>query len=488
MKKSWNLELGPRNFRDRKVTVMGLGLNQGGLGVSKWLLKHGAKLLITDLKDELALAPSMSELEREFIRLSHRLGKRNVHRPQFVLGRHRMEDFRNADVVIQNPGVPRGSKFIEAALKAGASVETDMSIFFRLCPFEIAGISGTRGKTTTTAMLGAMLKRRFGRVLVAGNIRKSPLDALDGLLASRRDVPIALELSSWHLEGLGDAHLSPQLAVLTNVMPDHLNRYKDMADYASAKELIYANQTIDDVAIVPFENAYTRKMAPRVPSKRIWASKKLMRGDKHSLGFRGARAILRVDGQETELFRTSDVRIPGEHNLWNALLAAGAASLRGVTSSQIRAALRAFKGVPYRLESLGEKKGVVYWNDTAATSPDGSIAAMKTLGMKKKLILIAGGADKNLDFKEWAKQVKKSCKAIILFEGAATLKMLPLLKKQGIAPLAVVKTMTSAVLHASHAAKKGDTVVLSPGAASFGLFINEFDRGDQFRAAVRRLH
>jgi len=211
--------------------------------------------------------------------------------------------------------------------------------------------------------------------------------------------------------------------------------------------------------------------------------------------YRSGKAILRRGGDETELFRVSDVKLPGEHNRWNALIAAGMAYLRGSKPAAIRAALRAFPGAPHRLERLGRARGVEYWNDTAATSPDGSIAALKTMserGKNGRIVLIAGGADKNLDFKAWAVEAKRRCKEIILFEGSATAKMLkelsPPAKRSGAgASVAVVRTMAAAALQAFRAAKRGDVVLLSPGCASFGLFVNEFDRGDQFRAAFRRL-
>jgi UDP-N-acetylmuramoylalanine--D-glutamate ligase len=466
---------------------MGLGVNQGGLGVAKWLLKRGARLTVTDLKDQHALASSLAELERTYILLARKFGKGNIHRIQYILGKHRRQDFVSADLVIQGPGVPRESAFLKIAKARRVPIETDLSLFFRLCPQAIVGVSGTRGKTTVTAMIGAMLRAEFGRVVIGGNIRKSPLDQLDGLIRTKQPVPVVLELSSWQLEGLKACRRSPHVAVLTNVMPDHLNRYRDMADYASAKELIYAWQTPDDMAIVPRNDAYTRKMGGRVSAERFWAASKPGAGEENLLAFRGNRAIIRRAGEETELFRKPDVRILGAHNLWNALLAAGAAYLRGVKPAVIKKTIRNFKGVPYRLEFVKTVGGVSYWNDTAATSPDGSIAALKTLSKKKNIILIAGGADKKLEFGEWARTVKAYAKRIILFEGTALPKILRSLKRAGVKPNAVVKTMTSAVWHARQAAKRGDTVLLSPGCASFGLFVNEFDRGDRFRAAVKHL-
>ncbi|MEK7546332.1 MAG: UDP-N-acetylmuramoyl-L-alanine--D-glutamate ligase [Patescibacteria group bacterium] len=462
-------------FCDRKITVMGLGLNQGGLGISAWLLRQGARLTITDLKTRSQLAPSVKALA----------AVKGAHPVRYVLGRHCKEDFRNADMIIQNPGVPRDSEFLKIARKAGVPIESDISIFFRLCPHPIVGVSGTKGKTTVTALLGAMLERGLGTAFVAGNIRKSPLDGY--VMEVKRPIPIVLELSSWQLESLKAAGMSPSIAVLTNVLPDHLNRYDGMKDYAAAKELIYAWQLPTGVAIVPYDDAYTRKMGARVRGERFWASMRPLPQEQNGLFFRGKKAVVRSQGIEIALFDAKDVRMPGAHNLWNALLAAGAAYLRGAKPEAIRAALRAFKGVPHRLERVRDLRGVAYWNDTAATTPEASVAAMETVFAKKKGVLIAGGADKELVFGAWAKAVKRRAKKVILFKGTATPKMRAALARTGVKIEDDATSMREAVTRAASAAKKGEAVLLSPGCASFGIFINEFDRGDQFRSEAKKL-
>lgn len=462
-------------FRDLKITVMGLGLNQGGLGIAKWLLRHGARLTITDLKTREQLAPSIQALG----------AIKGVHPVRYVLGTHHADDFRRADMIIQNPAVPRDSEFLKMAREASVPIESDISIFFRLCPHPIIGISGTKGKTSVTAMVGAMLKGSFGEVVVGGNIRLSPLDNLDALMASKRSVPVVLELSSWQLESLSSVKISPSISVLTTVLPDHLNRYDGMNDYAAAKELIYAWQSPLDSAIVPYDNAYTKKMGARVLAERFWASMKPLPEEQNGIFYRGTKAIMRAQGEETVIFERKDVGLPGNHNLWNALLAGGASRLRGAEPEDIRSALRAFKGVPHRLEQVCVSRGISYWNDTAATTPEASIAAMETIFSKKKGVLIAGGADKKLVFGAWAKVVKRYAKKVILFKGTATPKMRLALKRISVKVEDDAVSMNEAVTRATSAAKRGEAVLLSPGCASFGLFVNEFDRGDQFRAEVK---
>jgi UDP-N-acetylmuramoylalanine--D-glutamate ligase len=404
------------------------------------------------------------------------------------LGEHREQDFRGVDVVIQNPGVPCESKYLQVARESGARIETDISIFFRLCPHPVTAVTGTRGKTTSALMAADMLKEQFGRIIIGGNLRKSVLDELDRLVKAKKAPPIVFELSSWSLESLPSVGRSPHVAAITNLMPDHLNRYGGMKDYAAAKENIFLFQNREDWAIVPLHDKWTKPMGERAPAKRVWAVAKWHAGEENLLAFKNGRACIRIDGRTTELFSASDVKIPGEHNLWDALIAAGMAFLSGAQPPAIRRALRAFRGVPYRLEFVRDYKGVSYWNDSAATSPDGSSAALKALGGKKKnIILITGGADKNLEFPDWAKIARRHVKNVVLIDGTATPKIIAALGDEGVRTAEPVRSMDEALAQAQAHAQKGDIILLSPGCASFGVFTNEFDRGDQFRAAVKKL-
>jgi UDP-N-acetylmuramoylalanine--D-glutamate ligase len=468
------------SYRNLKVVVMGLGVNQGGLGVSKWLLQHGARLLVTDLKDAVALKSSVAKLNAEQQRLK-------APPVTYVLGEHREQDFRGVDVVIQNPGVPRESKYLQIARESGARIETDISIFFRLSPHPVTAVTGTRGKTTTALLATAMLKEQFGRVIVGGNLRKSVLDELDRLMTVKKAPPIVFELSSWHLESLPSVKRGPHVAAITNLMPDHLNRYGGLKDYAKAKENIFRFQNREDWAIVPLHDKWTKPMGERAPAKRVWASMKWRVGEENFLAFRNDRAVIRIDGRTTELFSVSDLKLPGEHNLWDALIAAGLAFLSGAKPPAIRRAVRDFKGVSHRLEFVRDYKGVSYWNDSAATSPDGSVAALKALGKKKNIILITGGADKNLEFPEWAKVVRRHVKNVVLIDGTATPKIIMALNDEGVRTSDPVRSIGEVLTQAQAHAQKGDVILLSPGCASFGVFINEFDRGDQFRNAVKKL-
>lgn len=492
-------------FKDKKITVMGLGVHGGGLGIAKWLRRHGAAVTVTDLRDQHSLASSIDDLERTYLQDLRRIGKRNMHRIRYVLGSHPEELFTQADMVIRNPAVPREHPLLALAAKSGVPVESDISIFFLLCPFPIIAVSGTKGKTTTTSLIAAMCKEADKRTVIGGNIRISPLDRLDALLAmaAKRNAkapPIVLELSSWQLEGLAPHRLSPHIGVLTMIAEDHLNRYDGMADYAAAKEICVAYQKASDFAVLGADNVWTAAIAKRkgqikdAPNAghRLWYSVKPLPRGQDGAFLSAGKIVLVENGKRVVVAPVSAIALPGEHNRANVLAAIAAARAAGVSLANIRKVVRSFAGVPYRLETVAIKRGIRFVDDTTATAPDASIAAINTFKKKGKrnIILISGGADKALTFGAWARAVKAGgVKRLVLFDGTATPKMEDALNAIGdTTPRAGARSMREAFAEAARHAVKGDVVLLSPGCASFGVFKNEFDRGDQFNALVRKLH
>ncbi len=490
-------------FKDKKVTVMGLGVHGGGLGIAKWLRRHGAAVTVTDLRDQHSLASSIDDLERTYLQDVRRIGKRNMHRVRYVLGSHPEELFSEADMVIRNPAVPREHPLLALAAKSGVLVESDISIFFLLCPFPIIGVSGTKGKTTTTMLIAAMCREADKRTVIGGNIRISPLDKLDALLAlaKKRSVkapPVVLELSSWQLEGLARHRLSPHVGVLTMIAEDHLNRYDGMADYAAAKEIAVAYQKETDIAVLNADNSWTSAIGRRkglikdAPNagKRLWYSVKTLT-EGNGCCIAAGKIVLLENGKRTVVAPVSSIALVGEHNRANVLAAVAAARAAGVSLAVIRKVIRTFEGVPYRLETVAIRRGVRFVDDTTATAPDASIAAVQTFKKKarRNIVLIAGGADKLLNFEAWAAAVKAGgVKYLVLFDGSATTKMEAALSAIGdVTPRAGVRSMREALAEAVRHAVKGDVVLLSPGCASFGIFKNEFDRGDQFNSLAKKL-
>jgi len=458
------------DFRNKKVTVMGLGLAGGGLAVAKFLAKRGAQVTVTDLKTAKQLEKSLKQLKGYKIK--------------YVLGKHQLADFIKADMVIKNPGVHGRNKFLEAAQKHKVRMETDLSLFFQLCPSsQTIGITGTKGKSTTASLVYQIIKAHKKEAILGGNIRISPLDYLSKI---KKDTPVVLELSSWQLEGLQNKRISPHYALITNVLCDHLNTYANMADYAAAKALIFKAQKPEDFVVLNKDNDYTRAMAKQVKSQLYWYSLKKLPANENGAYLDNGWLIFKQGKKKEKIILVKNIQLRGLHNLSNILGTITLTKIFGVPSSIIKKVVSNFKGIEGRLQFIREFNKIKYYNDTTATTPDAVIAALNTLG--EKVVLLAGGADKKLEFKELAKIIKNKVRALVLFKGTATDKLVKELRKikyQG--KLALVNSMPEAFKQARKILKPGDIFLLSPGAASFGLFINEFDRGDQFNNAVNKL-
>lgn len=477
-----------KNFQDATVTVMGLGRYKkgSGIGAAKWLMRHGAQLVITDLKDEEELRESVSEIMDWYSQYRAQFKDRDIYQPVFVLGKHDADNFTDVDLVVQNPGVARESEFVILAKEHGVAIESDISLFFRYCPFPIFSITGTRGKSTTTALWGEMLKHTHPKTVVAGNITRSPLEDLDWLLEEKEPVPIVLELSSWLLESLEGLGLGPQIGLLTNAYQDHLDRYPSFEAYVAAKELIFQEQKPDQIAILNADQEIMREIAARIPSKHIhWFSATVLPQGADGVYRDGDNFVRRLGGVATNYAHVHDLKLEGEHNIMNALCASLAAHLAGVSDQDIHETLKTFAGLPGRQEILGEVEGVLFVNDTTGTSPEGVMAALKRFGKGGNIVLICGGSSKGLGFVEMGKMVGEQCKYVVIFDGDAANDIEAAIGDG--APSVRVTSMEAAVKTAYENAKLGDVLLLSPGTSSFGMFKNEFDRGDQFKAAFEKL-
>ncbi|MBI5071302.1 UDP-N-acetylmuramoyl-L-alanine--D-glutamate ligase [Candidatus Falkowbacteria bacterium] len=443
------------NFRDKKITVMGLGLLGRGIGIVKYLAGKGARLTVTDLKSAKDLASSIREI-KNFLK-----NKKWAHPIKFILGKHRPEDFKNVDMVFKAAGVPLDSPFIAEAKKNGVPIFMDDALFAREAECKIIGITGTRGKTTTSNLIYEITKTTGKKTYFGGNVRG--MATLPLLEKVKKNDFVVLELSSWQLQGWRDLGISPRISVVTNIYPDHQNYYKNsMAKYVHDKEAIFTNQTKNDFLVLNKNCAWCRKFAKKAKGKVIWFSA----GD---------------------VPREWNLKILGEHNLENIAAAMAVGKILDIPAVKIKKIVENLGAVPGRLEFVREIGGVKYYNDTTSTMPEATIAALRAIGGKKN-ILICGGADKNLNFKNLAPVIKKYAKAVVLLSGTAT----PKLQKQLLItnyqlPITVVRSMSEAVKTARKFAARGDVVLLSPSAASFGMFKNEFERGDKFLKEVKKI-
>jgi UDP-N-acetylmuramoylalanine--D-glutamate ligase len=462
------------DFKDKKITVMGIGLHGGGIAAVRFFASAGAKVIATDLKTEEELEVSIGKLK----------DLKNV---KFILGQHRIEDFENVDMVVKNPAAPWSSKHIQAAIKKKIPVEMDSSIFFKLCKLPIIGVTGTKGKTTTATLIAEILKTAGKKVFTAGIGQEPVLDVLDEI-GDTKDGVVVFELSSWRLSVLGREKLSPHIAVTTNIFPDHLNYYGTMEKYIADKKYIFSNQKENDWAVLNYDNEATRNLENEVKSKKIFftTNAKTDFADDF-VGAKEGKIFYKNTEEEKIVCDLNDIKLRGGHNIGNILAAVAVTMVYGVAPEKICEAIKNFKGVPHRLELVQEIDNVKFYNDTAATMPDAAIAGINSFS--KPIILIAGGADKNLDFADFAKAISEKVKKVIFLKGEATEKIKTELRKTNAEKIidSEFDSMEKAVVRAKNISGPGDIVLLSPGAASFGLFLNEFDRGEKFRQAVERL-
>lgn len=471
------------DFKDKKVLIMGLGLHGGGRAAAAWFTRHGANVIVTDIQSEKELRPSLDALK-------------SLPSIQFHLGGHREEDFDDADMIIQNPGVPRESPFLTRARQRGIPIENEATIFFELSKHtpKIC-VTGTRGKSTTTALIGAMISDANRAAIVAGiasrNGSVALLDVLDHAIANEEMntiVPAVLELSSWQLELFRGRDFSPAIAVVTNVFPDHLNRYISFDEYAAAKSLIFLSQKETDAVVFNYDNATTLQWGlSQSRQSRYWFTRGVSAIDRGACieAVDDTTMIVWKDGGSTEaIMPVRDLLIRGNHSCENALAAVCAAKIFGVSNVAIARVLRTFQGLPDRLEAVSRVGGRTWINDTAATTPDATQAALASIP-DTRIILIAGGADKKLDYSSLASQIAGRVSALILFSGTATPHIVASLKSAGSSvPISMANSMTEAVRLAWKQSAKGDTILLSPAAASFGMFSHEFDRGRRYIQAI----
>lgn len=454
------------DLKGMKVTVMGLGLHGGGLAAASFLHDAGASVTVTDLRDEETLAPSIRAMEGRRVR--------------YVLGRHETADFTGADFVVKNPAVKPESPYLAAA----RAVETDISIFLRLSGSPLVAVTGSKGKSSTASAIHHGFVHSGVPSLLGGNITVSPLSFLDRTGPGR---PVVLELSSWQLADMqGMGVLKPRVAVLTAIMPDHMNHYHSMDAYVAHKRLIYADQGPGDFTLCDLDQDWGRSFAAETRATPIGYAIRDSGGvcgwlAEGSGGSHDATGWCRLPGCADEMIVPAGIRVRGSHMRKNLLAAGMALRLMGVDAKRVQEAAETFPGIEHRMEFFAESAGVRYYNDSAATIPQATAAALESFATP--VVLVAGGTDKNIDFGPVADAYSRT-RRIILLSGTGTDKLIPLLKERGIGFEGPYDNLEAAVIRAIRTAQGGDSVVLSPGCTSFGMFLHEFDRGRKWKEAV----
>jgi UDP-N-acetylmuramoylalanine--D-glutamate ligase len=447
-------------FKGKRVTVMGLGLLGRGIGDAQYIAENGAKeVIVTDLKTEEQLAPSVAQLK-------------DLPNITFHLGGHVLTDFENVDLVLVAAGVPIDSEFLAYAKKNNIPLKQSAALFAELSHVPIIGVTGTRGKSTVTHMIHHVLSVTTGEnVLLGGNVRG--VSNLQLLNEATEDSLCVMELDSWQLQGFGWAGISPQIAVFTNFMEDHLNYYmkggkskeEAMDLYFLDKAQIFLHQEESGVLVTTPE-VFTR-------------AQKLE-------GTLGQEVIL---ADASVLPEDMLLAMPGEHNRLNAALAYEALKAAGLSEEEIFAGLASFSGVEGRLQLVGTFDGVRVYNDNNATTPQATTVALRALcgesGTDKKVVLIAGGADKNIPLDELVLTIVATTKAVFLIPGNGTDRLFSLLTEAGVEAVAV-ENLELALEEAILASVIGDAILFSPAFASFSQYKNEYERNDEFMTLVKK--
>lgn len=443
----------------KKVLVFGSGIS--GIGAVKLLEDHGAEVVLYDGNESLDQAS-----------LWEQLGEKTT----IVLGEFPGHLLEELDLVVLSPGVPTDLPVILAMKEHGIQVIGEVELAYAFGKGDVLAITGTNGKTTTTSLLGEIMKCHQEEVFVVGNIG-NPYTVAAGQM-TERSVAVA-EMSSFQLESIET--FRPKVSAILNFTPDHLNRHHTMEAYVEAKKQIAKNQTAEDYCVLNYEDERTKAFGEEVKAQVLYFSSahKLERGIYLDDG-----KMIYKNPEEEIVCHVDELQILGIHNYENVMAAVAMAAVYGVPMDTIRKAILAFKGVEHRIEYVTEKAGVVYYNDSKGTNPDAAIKGIQA--MNRKTVLIGGGYDKNSEYTEWIQAFDGKVKQLILI-GATREKIAQDAEKCGFHDYVFADTFEEAVLLAAKTAKSGEAVLLSPACASWGMFPNYEVRGEKFKEIVNSL-
>ncbi|MFZ5559247.1 MAG: UDP-N-acetylmuramoyl-L-alanine--D-glutamate ligase [Patescibacteria group bacterium] len=459
-------------FKNKKVLVFGLGILGGGVATANWLLRQGAQITITDLKRKEQLYESLKKIKGEY---------------KLSLGGHKKTDIDANEIIVVNPDVPIKNKFVRYAYGRGKIVVNEASIFFEKFRKPLVAVTGTRGKTTIVNWINHFLKTRL-RSSPAGNSTDYQfLKILN--LKNRLDVAV-IEISSFHLEYFRSIKTAPDIAVITNIYQDHLNRHNTIKNYILTKANIFKKQSENQNLVLNYDNEWTKVFLKLKPKAKTWFfSLKFLPLNLNGLYYKKNNAILNFNGKGLKVLNLSGFEKDyGKHNLQNVLVSSLVAYLFNIKWNSIQGAIRDLPSIEFRQQRILENKKLVVINDTAATSPEGGIAALERFG-GPNTILIAGGTNRNLDYKEWSKVVLKKIRPqnLIFLSGSSTNKMLHLLRYRIEKPM-VYENLEDCVEKAlkTVATNHRSIILFSPAAKSFEKFKNEYDRGKKFNMIVKK--
>jgi len=478
---------------DSKRVVI-LGLARQGMALARFLVQTGAEVTISDLRDEAVLADRLAELEGLPL--------------CYVLGEHPINLLDQVDLLCLSGGVPVDLPIVVEARRRSISLSNDAQIFLERCPAPVIGITGSAGKTTTTVLTGEMCRAAGLRTWVGGNIGNPLIADLDKI---RPDDWVVMELSSFQLELMT---VSPHVAAVLNITPNHLDRHGTMEAYIAAKRNIVAHQKSEDFALLGYDDANARSLAletartANVRAHLLWFSGgaevdegafKTNEELTLRLGDAGKSRLSPSKGERTANVRldrvicqTSEVRLRGRHNLLNVLAASALAGVAGVPVEAMRQVATTFTGVEHRLELVRELNGIYWYDDSIATAPERSLAALRSF--EESSVLLAGGRDKELPWEEFADETVRRVRQLVTFGEAGPMIARVVAgarareqERGRLEGITQVRTLEEAVKVAAQLARPGEVVLLSPGGTSFDAFRDFAERGDRFKELVQQL-
>lgn len=453
---------------DKRVVV--LGLARQGTALARFLVQVGAEVTVSDMQGEAALADQLAELEGLPVR--------------YVLGKHPLSLLDRADLLCLSGGVPVDTPLIERARRRSIPLSNDAQIFLERCPAPVIGITGSAGKTTTTALVGEMCRAGGFRTWVGGNIGNPLIADLGEIKPEDR---VAMELSSFQLELMTT---SPHVAAVLNITPNHLDRHKTMEAYVAAKRNIVAHQGPEDFALLGYDDANARALALDTAAHLLWFSGG---AEVEEGAFRtNGELTLRLAGDDHTICYASEVRLLGWHNLLNVLAASALAGVAGVPVEAMRQIATTFSGIEHRLELVRELGAVRWYDDSIATAPERTLAALRSF--EEPIVLLAGGRDKELPWDGFAHEAVRRVRHVVTFGEAGPMIAQVVGEKAGdrrqaggLEGITQVDTLEEAVETAARLARPGDVVLLSPGGTSFDAFRDFAERGDRFKELVQQL-
>jgi UDP-N-acetylmuramoylalanine--D-glutamate ligase len=445
-----------------------LGLARQGLAVTRWLVGQGAHVTVSDVKPEVELQGAIEALRDLDV--------------NFVLGGHPPSLLDECDVLCLSGGVPLDRPIVLEAQQRGVLLTNDAQLFIERCPAPVVGITGSAGKTTTTSLTGEIFKAAHHTTWVGGNIGNPLIGDLAELLPTDR---VVLELSSFQLDVMT---VSPHVAAVLNITPNHLDRHPSMAAYIEAKRHILDFQSFDDIAVLGYDDEITRALSGRANGYVRFFSREKIVG--RGAFLKGDRVVV-VHNREEDVCRLSDIPLRGDHNVLNVLAACAITAALGVDVEPMAEAIREFRGVAHRLQWVREVNGVHYYDDSIATAPERLMAGVRAF--TEPIVLLAGGRDKHLPWDEAAQVIAERVRELIVFGEMADLvqraveAQLNRSEERTLEQIHHVNTLDEAVAIAARIARAGDVVLLSPGGTSFDAFGDFAERGEKFQELVQGL-